>query len=54
MKFVHTAILCLFIAAAAYAQGDVPAAPSVEEAYLAKDDGNGKAGDQVSEPEVHL
>lgn len=49
VKFIHTAILCLFIATAAYAQGDVPAAASVEEAYLAKDDGKGKAGEQVTE-----
>ena len=49
MKFIHIAILCLFIATAAYAQGDVPAAASVEEAYLAKDDGKGKAGEQVTE-----
>ena len=32
MKFIHIAILCLFIAAGAYAQGDVPPAPSIEEA----------------------
>lgn len=49
MKFIHIAILCLFFVAAAYAQGDVPLAPSVEEAYLAKDDGTGKAGEQVTE-----
>lgn len=49
MKLIHIAILCLFFAAAAYAQGDVPPAPIVEEAYLAKDDGNGKAGEQTSE-----
>lgn len=50
MKFIHIAILCVFIAVtSAFAQGDVPVAPSVEEAYLAKDDGNGKAGEQAAE-----
>lgn len=49
MKFIHIAILCLFIAAAAHAQGDLPSVPSVEEAYLAKDDGKGKAGEPAAE-----
>ncbi|MBP9665087.1 MAG: hypothetical protein KBD94_10735 [Pyrinomonadaceae bacterium] len=34
---------------AAFSQPDPPAAPTVEEAYLAKDDGKGKAGEQVGE-----
>lgn len=49
MKVIHIVILCLFFVAAAYAQGDVPTAPSVQEAYLAKDDGSGKAGEQADE-----
>lgn len=49
MKFIHIVILCLFIAAGALAQGDVPSVPTVEEAYLAKDDGKGKAGEQAAE-----
>lgn len=49
VKFVLTIMFCLFIVAGARAQGDVPPAPVVEEAYLAKDDGKGKAGDQASE-----
>lgn len=53
MKFIHIVILCLFIAAGAYAQSveprDVPSAPTIEEAYLAKDDGKGKAGEQATE-----
>lgn len=38
-----------FFTAAAHARGDVPGAPSVEDAYLARDDGNGKADEQTSE-----
>lgn len=34
---------------AAWSQAGPAAAPAVEEVYLAKDDGNGKAGEQVSE-----
>lgn len=49
MKFIHIAVFCLFIAAAAHAQGDLPSAPTLQEAYLAKDDGNGKAGEQTNE-----
>ncbi|MFN0141134.1 MAG: hypothetical protein ACKVQW_13730 [Pyrinomonadaceae bacterium] len=49
MKVIHIVILCLLFVAAAHAQGDVPAAPSVEDAYLAKDDGSGKAGEKVDE-----
>lgn len=33
----------------ALAQGDIPLLPKVEEVYLAKDDGKGKAGEQVTE-----
>ena len=44
-------LICLFAAAGAFAQGDTPTptGPAVEELYLAKDDGNGKAGEQVDE-----
>ena len=49
MRFIHIVIVCLFIVAGALAQGDMPAGPLVEEAYLAKDDGSGKAGEQASE-----
>lgn len=49
MKLVYTILICLFVAAGIYAQGDSVPGPAVEELYLAKDDGNGKAGDQVSE-----
>ena len=49
MKVFYTILICLFVGVSAYAQGDTPTAPAVEELYLAKDDGNGKAGDQVGE-----
>ena len=38
-----------FLAIPTIAQSDVPVAPTVEEIYLARDDGEGKAGEQVSE-----
>ena len=42
--------LLLLSGIAAFAQTDQPAAVGgIEEVYLAKDDGNGKAGDQVTE-----
>ena len=49
MKVLYTILICLFVSAGVYAQGDTPPTPSVEELYLAKDDGKGKAGEQVSE-----
>ncbi len=49
MKFIYAILICIFVAAGVYAQGDRAPAPAVEELYLAKDNGNGKAGDQVSE-----
>ena len=49
MKFIYAITLCLFIAVGAYSQGDQAAAPKVGELYLAKDNGNGKAGEQVAE-----
>lgn len=43
-------IACLaFFAVPTFAQSDVPADPTVEEVYLARDNGEGKAGEQVSE-----
>lgn len=38
-----------FLAIPTFAQSDAPAAPTVEEIYLARDNGEGKAGEQVSE-----
>ena len=49
MKFIYAIILCLLAAAGSFAQSDPAPVPTVEDLYLAKDDGNGKAGDQVSE-----
>ena len=49
MKFIYAITLCLFVAVGAYSQGDQAAAPKVGELYLAKDNGNGKAGEQVAE-----
>lgn len=49
MKLIYTILICLLVAAGAYAQGGRVPGPAVEEVYLAKDDGSGKAGDQVSE-----
>jgi hypothetical protein len=49
MKFIYAVLIFLFVAVGAYAQGDQAPVPGVEEVYLAKDNGNGKAGDQVSE-----
>ena len=49
MKFVYPILACLFFASAAFAQADPAAAALVEELYVAKDDGTGKAGEQVSE-----
>lgn len=43
-------IACLVVfTVPALAQGDAPAPPVVEEVYLARDNGEGKAGEQVSE-----
>lgn len=49
MKLIYTILICLFVAVGCHAQGDAPAAPAIEELYLAKDDGDGMAGEQVSE-----
>lgn len=49
VKFTYAILMCVFLAAGAFAQGDVPAVPVIEEVYLARDDGKGKAGEQVTE-----
>ncbi len=55
MRHIFLLILCLTFAATAFAQKTDPSTSAViasdvpiEEAFLAKDDGNGKAGDAVS------
>ena len=45
---IFIAFLTFFVVPA-FAQSDVPAAPTVEEIYLARDDGEGKAGEQAIE-----
>lgn len=45
---IFTACLAL-LTIPAYSQGDTPPAPAVRETYLARDDGEGNAGEQVSE-----
>lgn len=49
MKTLYTILICLFVAVASYAQGEAPIPPTIEEVYLARDNGEGKAGEQVSE-----
>lgn len=49
MRYLYTLLFCLMFVVGIYAQGDTVPAPGVEELYLAKDDGKGKAGEQVSE-----
>jgi hypothetical protein len=49
MKFIYAILICFFVGTGVYAQADRVAAPAVEEVYLARDNGKGKAGDQVSE-----
>ena len=39
----------LFLSASVLAQTPPPASPAIEEVYLAKDNGEGKAGEQVTE-----
>ena len=49
-KIGAVVLVCFAAAFAAVAQDPVPpASPAVEEVYLARDDGNGKAGDQADE-----
>lgn len=48
MKAFTTIFIFLLLAISAYSQAD-PAPPAVEEVYLARDNGEGKAGEQVTE-----
>jgi hypothetical protein len=48
MKLVYSIFVCVLLAGITFAQAEQPA-PAIEEVYLAKDDGNGKAGEQVTE-----
>ncbi len=49
MKVLYTILICLLFTFSPYAQSDPPATPAIEEVYLARDDGEGKAGEQVTE-----
>jgi hypothetical protein len=49
MKFILVTVILILTAVSAFAQADSGKTVAVEELYLAKDDGNGKAGEQVSE-----
>jgi len=49
LKFTYAILICALFAVGVFAQGDAPPAPAIEEVYLARDDGNGKAGEQVTE-----
>jgi hypothetical protein len=50
LKFIFSVIACLLLVAGAYSQSvQPPISPAVEELYLARDDGKGKPGEQVSE-----
>jgi hypothetical protein len=49
VKALYTILICLLVAGAAHAQTVTPITPAIEEVYLAKDDGEGRAGEQVTE-----
>lgn len=50
MNLILTFLICLTFVATAQAQAERPPLPqAIEEVYLAKDDGSGKPGEQVTE-----
>ncbi|MFT3743325.1 MAG: hypothetical protein QM785_03420 [Pyrinomonadaceae bacterium] len=49
MKALYTILICLLLTAGVYCQTDPPTQPAIEDVYLAKDDGEGKAGEIVTE-----
>ncbi len=49
MKALYTIFICLLVNFGAFAQAEPPAIPAIEEVYLARDDGEGRAGEQVTE-----
>ena len=49
MKFLYAVLVFVFLAASAFGQDAGPPVPVIEEVYLARDDGKGKAGEQVTE-----
>jgi len=49
VKALYTILICLLLTAGVYCQTDPPATPAIEEVYLARDNGEEKAGEQVTE-----
>ena len=49
MKLLFAFAALILGVAGAFAQSDIPPKPAIEELYVARDNGEGKAGDQVSE-----
>src|SRR4051812_25168643 len=50
MRFGAVVAMCLFMTHVLFSQTpSAPAAPTIEEVYLAKDNGSGKAGEQAEE-----
>jgi hypothetical protein len=49
VKIGAVIILCLSAASALFAQNGTVSTPQIEEVYLARDDGSGKAGEQAEE-----
>lgn len=49
MKALYTFLAFLTLSVAAFAQTGPPLPPAVEDVYLAKDDGEGRAGDPTSD-----
>jgi hypothetical protein len=49
LKLGAVIVLCLSASGAVLGQTAAVTAPQIEEVYLARDDGNGKAGDQAEE-----
>lgn len=49
MKALYTILICLFLTVGVYCQTEQPSPPAIEDVYLAKDNGEGAAGDVVTE-----
>lgn len=49
IKLIFAVFACVLLVASAQGQSDPPAKPVIEELYLARDNGEGRAGEQVSE-----
>lgn len=49
VRILYTVVACLVLSIAIIAQNETPTPVAVDEVYLAKDDGEGNAGDAASE-----